>query len=243
MACIIMMSRKRRKLKNIFEGRPPNESDRQRGARQLRRLETLVDGVFALVIVLTVFELPLPVDEGLTAVSVSEFLRTHVVTFLPVLIAIVLVVIYWIQNNILFGNLSRTDDRHTTIFILQIFFLLLYFYTIGLGLDLDNPPGALALQSAAVTLVGLTALAGWSYASRNHRLLTLEINDEEIRNVRIRMMAEPTTALVTLACAPLGQTFWEVAWLSYPIIAWLLRKKTGGKPTEKNIPTDENVPL
>ena len=235
------MSRKRLNLKNLFTVRPPKETDLQRGARQLRRIESLVDGVFALVIVLTVVELPLPANEGL-AVSVSEFLRAHVDAYLPAMIAIVLVVIYWIQNNILFGNLSRTDDRHTIISILQIFFLLLYFYTIGLGLDLDNPPGALALQSAAVTLVGLTALAGWSYASRNRRLLTPEMKDKEIRDVRIRIMAEPITALITLACAPLGQTFWEVAWLSYPLIAWLLRKKTGVITTAGNSPPRANEP-
>lgn len=77
------MSRKRLKLTRIFKGRPPNETDLQRGARQLRRIESLVDGVFALVIVLTVFELPLPANEGLIAVSVSEFLRAHVNAYLP----------------------------------------------------------------------------------------------------------------------------------------------------------------
>ena len=236
------MSRKQRKLKNLFKIRPPGETDMQRGQRQLRRLESLVDAVFALVIVLTVASLPYPADEGLTGASVGQFLLEHADDYIAALIALVLVVIYWIQNNILFGNLSRTDDRHTTLSVLQLFFLLFYFYTIGLGLDLDNPPGALALQSAAVTLVGLAALAGWSYASRTRRLLTPEIQDAEIQEVRIRMMAEPATALITLACAPLGQTFWEVAWLSYPIIAWLLRKKAGSSSTSGNLPPRETEP-
>ena len=173
------MSRKRQKL----DRRPLSEADLQRGTRQLRRIETLIDCVYALVIVLTVSELPLPADEGLTAVSAIEFMRTHVDAYLPVLIAIVLVVLYWIQNNILFGNLSRTDDRHSAISLLQIFFLLFYFYTIGLGLDLDNPPSALALQSVTVVLVGLCSLAGWSYASRNRRLLAPEVSVEKIRKV------------------------------------------------------------
>ena len=116
------MSRKQRKLNQLFKRRPPSEADLQRGTRQLRRIESLVDCVYALVIVLIVFDLPLPADEGLTAVSMSEFLRAHVDAYLPVLIAIVLVVLYWTQNNVLFGNLSRTDDRHTVISLLQIFF-------------------------------------------------------------------------------------------------------------------------
>ncbi|MBW2410735.1 MAG: hypothetical protein JRF72_13120 [Deltaproteobacteria bacterium] len=53
------------------------------------------------------------------------------------------------------------------------------------------------------------------------------------------MMAEPTTALITLACAPLGKTFWEVVWLSYPMIAWLLRKKAGSSSTNGNLPTGQ----
>lgn len=214
------MSRKRQKL----DRRPLSEADLQRGTRQLRRIETLIDCVYALVIVLTVSELPLPADEGMTAVSAIEFMRTHVDAYLPVLIAIVLVVLYWIQNNILFGNLSRTDDRHSAISLLQIFFLLFYFYTIGLGLDLDNPPSALALQSGTVVLVGLCSLAGWSYASRNRRLLAPEVSVEKIRKVRIQMLAEPLTALITLVCTPLGRTAWEVAWLSYPLVAWIVKR-------------------
>lgn len=209
----------------MFKRRYPSEADLQRGTRQLRRIESLVDGVYALIIVLTVLELPLPADEGLTGVSVIEFLRTYVNAYMPALIAIVLVVIYWTQNNLLFGNLSRTDDRHAIISLLQIFLLLLYFYTIGLGLDLDNPPAALALQSAAVVLIGLCSLAGWSYASHNRRLLAPEVTADEVREVHIRMLAEPITALITLVCAYWGQTPWEVAWLSYPLVAWVVRRK------------------
>ena len=222
------MSKKQRKLNQLFRRRPPSEADLQRGTRQLRRLESLVDCVFALVIVLTVFSLPLPADEGMTDVAVSEFLRAHLDAYLPVLIAIVLVVLYWTQNNILFGNLSRTDGPHTVISLLQIFFLLLYFYTIGLGLDLDNPPSALALQSGGVVLVGLCSLTGWSYASRNRQLLSPEVSAEEIREVRIRMLAEPTTALITLLCAGFGRTAWEVAWLSYPLVVSILKRRVAG---------------
>ena len=211
----------------MVKSQTPSEADLKRGTRQLRRIESLVDCVYALVIVLTVMELPLPADEGLMGVSVSEFLRTHVDDYIPAIIAIILVVIYWIQNNVLFGNLSRTDDRHATISLLQIFMLLLYFYTIGLGLDLDNPPSALALQSIAVVLIGLCSLAGWTYASRNRRLLAPEVSAEEVREVRIRMLAEPITALITLVCAYFGRTAWEVAWLSYPLVAWLVRRKVG----------------
>lgn len=90
--------------------------------------------------------MPYPADEGFSGESVSQLLDDHADAYITALIAVILVVIYWIQNNILFGNLSRTDDRHTTLSVLQLFFLLFYFYAIGVGLDLGNPPGELELQ-------------------------------------------------------------------------------------------------
>jgi hypothetical protein len=34
-----------------------------------------------------------------------------------VIIGIVVTIIYWIQNNVLFGNLQSTDSRHTILSI------------------------------------------------------------------------------------------------------------------------------
>ncbi len=214
-------------LNYFFKARPASQAELKRGKRQLRRIETLTDCVFALFIFMIIFELPLPADEGITNVPVKAFLLKYASAFTPVLIAIILVVLFWIQNNVLFGYLAHTDDRHTTIFIVQVFSLLFYFYTIGFGIDLDNPPDALALQSIAVFLVGVCSLAGWSYASRNRRLIADEVKSEEIQKVRIRLLAEPITALITLACSPLGGTVWEISWLSYPLVALVVKQKAG----------------
>lgn len=38
-------------------------------------------------------------------------------------------------------------------------------------------------------------------------------------------MAEPITALITLPFAFVGLMFWEISWLSYPLVAFLFRRR------------------
>jgi uncharacterized membrane protein len=201
-----------------------------RERRQLGRLEMLMDVVFALVIWRVISFLPKPSREELAWNSLGPFLLDHLEGFVGVLIGMVLVVIYWSQNNTLFGNLERTDGRHTTISISQIFFLLIYLYAIRIGADFEGDPAALALQSLTLALAGITAVAGWSYAIKNRRLISAELSEEEARGRQFGILAEPITALITLPCAFVGSVAWELAWLSYPLVALVLKRRQSVSP-------------
>jgi len=50
-----------------------------------------------------------------------------------------LVVGYWLQNNALFGSLERADNRFAALSIVQLLFLLLYLFSMGLGIDFEQP--------------------------------------------------------------------------------------------------------
>ncbi len=191
---------------------------------KLGRLEVLMDSVFAIVIVVLAGSLPLPNDVDRDGGSLWEFLlsQTHEISF--AVIGMVLVVIYWIQNNLLFENLTHTDNKHAVISLVQLFFLLLYFYAIGLGVDFEDEASALALQSMAAALVGFSAVAGWWYASAQRRLLSADISNATVGEIKIRILAEPITALITLPCAMFGPSVWGAAWLAYPLVSYLLKK-------------------
>ena len=140
-------------------------------------------------------------------------------------IAMVIVIIYWIQNNALFNNLDRTDGQHTAISIVQIFFLLCFLLSIRLGVVLEASAGTRAFESSTAALVGLAAAIGWSYAIKNRRLISADLTDQEAGDLQIRSLAEPITALITIPCAFIGPWIWEASWLSYPLIAYILRQR------------------
>ena len=82
--------------------------------------------IYALVLVIVVTQLPLPSEEEWTGDTLIEFLTSEGNDLFPVIIALVLLTTYWIQNNSLFGNLVRTDNIHTSLSLLQIFFVFSY---------------------------------------------------------------------------------------------------------------------
>ena len=75
--------------------------DKQR--RQLDRLETLVDSVYALVLVLSVGGLPAASEYDVSFESPWDFLALHGDEIGGLIPGIALLILYWIQHNALFG--------------------------------------------------------------------------------------------------------------------------------------------
>ncbi len=197
----------------------------ERESRQLRRLEVLIDVIFAIVIWRIFILIPRPGTSDWHWDAIGPFLSANVLTFILVALSIVIVIIYWLQNNALFNNLDRTDSRHTAISIVQIFFLLCFLLSIRLGVVLEASAGTRAFESSTAALVGIASAWGWSYAIKNRRLVSPDLTDQEAGDLQIRFLAEPITALITLPCAFIGPWIWEVSWLLYPLIAFLLRQR------------------
>jgi uncharacterized membrane protein len=196
----------------------------RRQTEQLRRLGTLTDVIYALAIWRLFQLLPKPWDPDWKGGTPWEILDENLPVFLVILIGLVVVIIYWSQSNELFSALERTDGRHTALTIIQIFCLLLFLYTIALGTVLEGSVWTRVFESAAAASMGIAGGWAWSYAARGRRLLAADVSDEYARDLAIRMLAEPGTALLTIPVAFAGGLYWEIAWLSYPLIAVLLRR-------------------
>lgn len=205
-----------------FAAKPAGPGQPQREGRELRRLETLIDTVFAIVIVVIVIDLPAP-DESI-AFDLASFIAFRVNSLVVAMLGVIVVLVYWFQSNLLLGNLDHTNGAHGALSLLQIFLVLVYLLSVSLGISVGNEPLVLAVQSIAAALVGFAAAAAWWYASYKRRLLTPDISDDEVAALRLRVLAEPLTALLTLALAYVSAVAWELGWFAYPLIAAMLRK-------------------
>ncbi|KPJ81342.1 MAG: hypothetical protein AMJ58_05490 [Gammaproteobacteria bacterium SG8_30] len=186
--------------------------------RQLRRLERLMDIVFGLVIWRIFTILPRPSMDNPEWDSVAEMLVSEWASFVVPVLAILIVTVYWLQNNAMFGKLKATDSVHTGISIFQIFFVLFYLYALGLGIEVGSAADTRVLESSAATLVGITAFLGWWYASTRAELLSDEVTPEEAAKFGESNLAEPLTALLTIPAAFLGPGAWELSWFLYPLL-------------------------
>lgn len=187
---------------------------------KLIRLERVMDVVYALVIWRLFMILPRPTDVESESMSVLDLLVTHWDTFVIVLLGLVIVIIFWLQNNSLFGYLKATDRIHTAIAIFQLFFLLFFLYSIGTGLRLGAAADSRMLESFAALLLAVSAYLGWYYAYRKGRLVSDDVPVEKSEEVLKQNLAEPFTALLTMPFAFVGPIAWELSWFLYPFIRW-----------------------
>jgi uncharacterized membrane protein len=196
-------------------------SEKTKEVLQLNRLQRIMDVIFALVIWRLFMVLPRPDFDNPQWDSVWAMLKAEWPAFVVPTIALLIISVYWMQNNALFGNLKRTDGKHTTISIFQIFFLLFFLYAIGIGLRLGARPDTRAFESVAAILVGLWASFGWRYAVRAG-LVDPDASREDIEVVTRQTMAEPVTAALTIPFAFIGPWMWELSWFLYPLIRKIL---------------------
>jgi len=198
---------------------------RKRESLQMVRLERMADVIYAIIIWRCFVLLPRPTEEQWNWEFIGTFFGDNVIAFLVVFIGITFTIVYWIQSNILFGNLRGTDSRHAILSILQLFFLLIFLVSLRLHIEIGSSTGTRLFESIAAALVGIAGSWGWSYAIKNHRLLLPEVTEQYAYQLRNRFLAEPITAIITILMAFFGPILWEISWFTYPLVVWLINQR------------------
>ena len=214
-------------MKKIFQKvvakKEKTEAEKQRDERQLRRLQTLMDVIFGVLIIRIFTLLPQPAE--VLKGGADPLLIFGEGQFIMFIIGIILVSIYWFQSNKTNGNLVATDAKHSFISILQMLFLLLYFYSIGLDAATHSDVLALFMQSVTLALAGFAGVAAWVYASKHAELLSEAVSEEEVVVIRHSILTEPLAALFTIPFAFISPLWWNIAWLSVLFFGWVLKRR------------------
>ena len=202
----------------------------EHGRRQLRRLEMLTDVVFAIAIWRVFMLLPRPSGGDRSFSSIVEMYRGEVAVLAIVLIGFVLMIVYWIQNNAVVGALERTDKRHTVLSLLQVCSLLLFLYSVRLGVEFDGSLGAMVFESVAAVLMGGFGLASWLYATKDRRLVSDAVTEEDVNHMTVRLLPGPVTAVLTIGVAFLGNLWWTLSWFVLGAVIGRLAKAWVKRP-------------
>ena len=195
----------------------------RRETSQLRRLETLTDVVYGIAIWRVFILFPRPDEPAWNWHSWREFLAAEGMTIALIAIGVAVLIIYWLQSNTLFSLVERADGKFAVRAIMQLFFVLLFLFSIRVGTELPASAWTRGFESVAALLLGLSSTWMWSYAAKGRRLLHDDVTDDEAKAVRRRITAEPATALFTLPFI-FTPMFWELAWFTYPAVRRFFRR-------------------
>jgi uncharacterized membrane protein len=206
--------------------KPDSSMKIMKDTQQLKRLKTVIDVVFAIIIWRIFMLLPRPGtgDWSWKSLMMDQFLGQNWLTWILIVVGLFITIDYWTQNNVLFGNLVRTNGMHTALSILQVFFLLLFLYAIRMGVELEaDPTGTRVFESITALLIGITSVLSWLTVMRNPKMLAPEVTKAEAREIMDRFLPEPITAAITIAVAYVGPIFWEISWFSFIPIIFIIK--------------------
>ena len=198
------------------------EASRARGARQLIRLEVMIDVLFALMIYKLFAFMPDPNVDGFTRDALIQMLIEGYLNYTVIIIGLVLVILYWGMNNLQFGNLERTDGWHAALSILQVFALMLYIYFVRLDLEFGSEVLLMQMQSLFLALAGVFAVGSWHYAIKNG-LVSDDPTELEKDRMYIKLVQEPIVSGLTIPLAWFGPNIWTLGWLLLIPVGYLSR--------------------
>ena len=185
---------------------------KDREMRQLFRLQTLIDVVYGILLFRIFLFLPRPEIDGFGASDLVKVLSESYVNYMMIIVGVFMIIVYWSQSNLQFGNLNRTKGPHATFSILQVVFLLLYFYFVRLDVQFDGAVIALQMESITLALAGFMSVLGWNYAVKNN-LVSESLTREDKYAVYLKLLPEPIVSLLTFPFAFFGPDIWTASWL------------------------------
>jgi hypothetical protein len=195
----------------------------ERGEKQLFRLAIIIDVLYALMIYKLFTLMPRPEVDGFGREELYQVLTQSYLNYTVIIIGLVLVILYWGISNLQFGNLERTDGRHATISILQVFTLMLYIYFVRLDAEFPGEVLLMQLQSLFLALAGFLSVWSWHYAVKND-LVSDAPSKIEKETLYIKFLPEPVVSLLTFPLAWFGPVAWTLGWLMLIPVGWALKK-------------------
>lgn len=196
---------------------------KERGAKQLLRLAIIIDVLYALMIYKLFSFLPRPEVDGFTKDDLVEVLSTSYLNYLVMFVGFVLILIYWMQSNLQFGNLERTDGKHATLSLLQVITLMIYLYFVRLDVELDGAVIALQMESVFLAISGFLALWSWHYAIKN-KLISESLDTQEQNKVYLKLLPEPIVSVLSFPFAAFGPDIWTLSWLLLIPVGYISKK-------------------
>jgi len=195
----------------------------ERGEKQLFRLSVMVDVLYALMIYKLFTFMPNPDIDNFGQAEAVKVIKESYLNYTVIFIGLVLVILYWGLSNLQFGNLKRTDGKHSALSILQVFSLMIYIYFVRLDAQFEGEVLLMQLQSIFLAIAGFLSVFSWHYSLKNN-LVSDAPSPLEREAMYLKLMPEPIVSILTFPLAWFGPLVWTLGWLLLIPVGWGLKK-------------------
>lgn len=190
-----------------------------------QRLETLIDGIFAIAMTLLVFNIKLPerteIAGGAELAAALVALAPHFSAFVQ---SFLLLALFWFVSHRQMRAIRHADARFLWINLCWLMAVALVPFSTSLNGEFGRYWEGAAFFHGNLLLVGLLSYAIWHYADRR-ALIHESLTAAAIRGGKRRGLLFPLAALLALAVAPWGPGWSNLCYLLIPAAAPLLGRR------------------
>jgi uncharacterized membrane protein len=162
------------------------------------RIETLVDGIFAISMTLLVLSLEVPVlPSPVTDIAIQQYLWGILPNFYVYALSFILLAVFWRINHEQFHRIDKADNTLVWINVLWLMFVALVPFSTSLVGDYGDMLTAAVFFNLNMLFIGLFSFFNWYYAY-NHDLLRVKLTEKAYRRTFRLNLIFPIIALMAI---------------------------------------------
>lgn len=177
---------------------PTTEPKRASSAITTARIETLTDGVFAIVMTLLAFDMRVPVEEQVEQLGLWGALVQLAPNLLSYIITFVILGVFWVGHHNQYFYIRRADRPLLWINIFFMMAVALLPFSAGVFSRYGADRTSILVYNANLILSGLLLFLHWWYATRDSHLLNHEIEPSVRHLVYRRILTPPVLYLLAI---------------------------------------------
>jgi uncharacterized membrane protein len=189
-----------------------------------KRIETLVDGIFAIAMTLLVLSLDVP---QLISPVADATLQSVLIGLEPKLfsyaLSFVLLAIFWRVNHGQFYHIKRLNNTLLWITVIWLLFVALVPFSTSLTGEYGSLTSANAFFALNMFVIGSLSALTWYYVTEND-LVDDKLSLEQIIHLRKINLVLPAVSLLALGLAFVIPSWSSIAYLLIPILLRIIGK-------------------
>jgi uncharacterized membrane protein len=180
--------------------------------RDKNRLETFVDGVFAIAITLLVLEFVVPIVPHSNTALIT-YLSSVWIKFLGYFLAFFLLGMLLNNHNRQFRNLEYADQKLWWLNIVFLAFIVLVPFVTSIWIEYGDTTVGVLFFHFDMLISGLLLYFMWSYILKNKYLLRKDVSSKTIKIINKRNLIFPISSLIAIGIAFFSPILSNVAYL------------------------------
>jgi uncharacterized membrane protein len=182
------------------------------------RIETLTDGVFAIVMTILVLEITVPqISHSETAIELPK----QLLELWPVIqsygTSFIILGFFWIAHDYQFHYVKRANRTFLWITIFYLMFIAFVPFSTSLIGEYGDQQISVIIYAVNISIIGFWEYIRWKYATKDHQLVDSDLNPTFITKMSRRFLLGPTIYLIAVAISFVSTQLSLVMFIATPL--------------------------